>query len=250
MRKALLGALAVLLLAVGLVALWVYRSLDVLVERTVEQVGSELLGTQVSVDSADVELRAGRAIVRGIEVANPRGEGLAFSDEPAIRIGEVDVSIDVASLAASPIALEEVSVRDPFVNVEVTPSEVNLLALRRNLDRASPAAADAAAPGEAPRRFAVRRFAFEEGRLRADARAVGRDAREVVLPKLELREVGGEAGGTPGEIGKRVLEAFLARILAQVAKDRLSELIDRELDDLKEKAADALRSILGAERAE
>ncbi len=250
MRRRLLGALAVLLLAAALAALWLQRSLDTVARRTLERVGSELLGSEVSVASVDVDLRGARATARGIEVANPRGEGLAFSDEPAIRIAEVHVSIDAASLAGDPIALPEVSVRDPFVNLEVTPSEVNLLVLRRNVDRARPAAADAAARTGEPRRFAVQRFAFEEGTLRADATAVGRDAHDLRLPKLELRDLGGAAGGTPGELGKRVLEAFLARILTQVAKDRASELVEHELDALKEKAADALRSILGAERTE
>jgi hypothetical protein len=249
-RQRLLGALAVLLLAAGLAAVWLYRSIDGVTRRTLERVGSELLGTEVSVASVDVDLRAARAIVRGIEVRNPRGEGLAFSDLPALRIDEVHVSIEPASLAGDPITLQEVSVHHPFVNLEVTAGDVNLLALRRNLARARPAAADAAAGTGAPRRFAVRRFAFEEGTLRADATAVGREARELRLPKLELRDLGGAEGETPGELGKRVLEAFLARILAQAAKDRVSELIEQELDALKEKAADALRSFLGTERAE
>jgi hypothetical protein len=238
-----------MLLAVTLAAVWVYRSLDGLVQRTIERVGSELLGSEVSVDSVDVDLRAARATARGIEVANPRGEGLAFSDEPAIQIAAVDVSIEPASMAGDPIALREVEVHEPFVNVEVTASDVNLLVLRRNVDRARPADADAAAPAE-PRRFSVQRFAFGEGTIRADATAVGRGVHELKLPKLELRELGGPTGATPGELGKRVLEAFLARVLAQVAKDRVSDLVERELDDLKEKAADALRSILGAERKE
>jgi hypothetical protein len=248
-RQRLLGGVAVLLLAVALAAVWVYRSLDGLVQRTIERVGSELLGTEVSVASVDVDLRAARATVRGIEVANPRGEGLAFSNEPAIRIAAVDVSIEPASLAREPIALRDVEVHEPFVNLEVLASDVNLLVLRRNVDRARPAAADAAAPTE-PRRFSVQRFAFGEGTIRADARAVGREVHELKLPKLELRELGGATGATPGELGKRVLEAFLARVLAQVAKDRVSELVERELDELQEKAADALRSILGTERKE
>jgi len=246
-RRFLVAGLAVLVVATAVAALWLYRSLDGIVERTIENVGSELLGSEVSVASVDVDLRGGRATVRGVEVANPRGEGLSFSGDPAIRVGEIAVSLDPASVAGGPIRLPEVRAAELFVNLEVMPTEVNLLVLQRNLDRGRPEAADAAAGGE-PRRFRVGSFVFEEGTLRADASAVGREARELRLPSLRLAELGGARGATPGELGQRVLEALLARVLAQAAADRVSDLIDKELDQVKEKIGDALRSFLGAEK--
>ena len=250
MRRALLGGGAALLLAGALAALWLYRSLDGIVERTIERVGSELLGSRVSVASVDVDLGAGRASVRGLEVANPRVEGLSFSREPALRFDAIEVAIDAASLAGGPIRLEEVRVAAPFVNLEVMPGDVNLLVLQRNVSRARPGEADAAAGSEEPRRFRVGSFAFEEGTLRADASAVGREVRELRLPALRLAELGGPRGATPGELGQQVLGALLTRILAQAASDRVSELIDKELDQVKEKIGDALRSFLGAEKKE
>jgi hypothetical protein len=249
-RRALLAGVAALLVAGGLAALWLYRSLDGIVERTLERVGSELLGSEVSVSSVHVDLSAGRAEVKGLEVANPRVSGLDFSGEPAIRLDAIDVTLDAASLARGPIHLEEVRVAAPFVNLEVMPGDVNLLVLQRNLTRARPAEADAAAAAEPPRRFRVGSFSFAEGTLRADASAVGREVRELRLPALRLTELGGREGATPGQLGQQVLEALLARILAQAAADRVSELIDKELDQVKEKIGDALRSFLGAEKKE
>lgn len=250
MRRALLAGVAALLAAGGLAALWLYRSLDGIVERTLERVGSELLGSEVSVSSVHVDLSAGRAEVKGLEVANPRVSGLDFSGEPAIRLDAIDVTLDAASLARGPIRLEEVRVAAPFVNLEVLPGDVNLLVLQRNLTRARPAEADAAASDEPPQRFRVGSCSFAEGTLRADASAVGREVRELRLPALRLTELGGREGATPGELGQQVLEALLGRILAQAATDRVSELIEKELNQVKEKIGDALRSFLGAEKKE
>lgn len=248
MRRILVAGLAVLAVAAALVALWLYRSIDGIVERTIENVGSELLGSEVSVASVDVDLRGGRATVRGLEVANPQVEAISFSGTPAIRFDAIDVAIDHGSLARPPIQLEEVRVAAPFVNLEVMPGDVNLLVLQRNVARARPAEADATAPVEEPRRFRIGAFVTEEGTLRADASGVGRDVRELRLPPLHLGELGGALGATPGELGQRVLEALLARVLAQAAADRVSDLIDKELDQVKEKIGDALRSFLGAEK--
>jgi hypothetical protein len=156
--------LGLLVLAAALVAAlavvwWLVHSLDARVARALETVGSELLGTRVSVGAVDVDLRAGRATVRGVEVENPRGEKLAFSKEPAIRCEEIEVTIEPASLAGGgPIVLSEVRVRAPRLSAEVTPGGVNLLELERRVSRASPAEwtrragpRAAALPGAPPR---------------------------------------------------------------------------------------------------
>jgi hypothetical protein len=48
-RRLLVAGLAALVVAAALAALWLYRSIDGIVERTIEDVGTELLGSEVSV---------------------------------------------------------------------------------------------------------------------------------------------------------------------------------------------------------
>jgi hypothetical protein len=247
-RRALVAAAVAALLVAAGAALYLWRSLDGIVARSIEGVGTRLLGTEVEVSSVHVDLRHGSASLRGLTVANPRGEGLSFSKQPAFRLAEIHVTLEPTSLAAGPIVLREVAVVAPLANLEVTPADVNLLVLKRRLDRAQPGEADAAVAEGEPRRFRIERFRFEKGTLRADATAVGREVRELELPGLQLHDLGGAAGATPGELGQRVLGAFLGQVLAQAAKDRISELVEKELDRLGDRASDALRSFLGAEK--
>ena len=75
---------------------------------------------------------------------------------------------------------------------------------------------------------------------------MGGDVREVELPPLRLSNL----RGTPDEVGKRVLDAFLAAAVRQVARDRLSSEVEEQLESVKEKAAGAFRSLLGVEEKE
>lgn len=245
MRRVLLASLALTAALALAGVIWFTRSLDARVERYLERLGSELLGVPVRIASVDVALREGRATLHGLEVANPPGD---YSSRPALRVDDVSVSIEAASLASSPIVLREVAVGAPFVNLEVTEGGLNLLALSRHLDRVEPEQADAAADDEPPRLFRIETLRIREGTLRVDASALDREVREIALGDFARRNLGGASGGTPGELGQEVLGPFLNTVLAKVATDRIGELLEEQLDRAKEELSESLRSILGVKR--
>jgi hypothetical protein len=243
-KRALLALVVVIVVAAVAAGLWLLRSLDAIVARAIEDTGSALTGTRVGVSSVDVELREGRATVRGLTVANPAG----FSDHPALALGEIVVAIDVASVQErSPLVLSEVRVLRPTVSAELAAGGLNLDVLRKNVASApgdAGAESTPEAPAGEPLRIAVGRFDFEEGRLHADTTAVGGDAHDLALPPVHLSRLGGDAGAPPAEIGERALEAILAKAVQTVAKDRLSSEVEKRLEG----AGRALRDLLGVEK--
>jgi uncharacterized protein YoxC len=64
-------ALLLVVLAVGVV--WVLRNLDDFVLGTIEDTGSRLTGTAVTLDSVELDLAAGSATLKGLVVDNPPG---------------------------------------------------------------------------------------------------------------------------------------------------------------------------------
>ncbi|UCF40996.1 MAG: hypothetical protein JSW43_01250 [Gemmatimonadota bacterium] len=58
-------------LVTGLLALAWWALLDRVVERVVEETGAYLVGARVDLESADVRLREGRVVLRGLEVTDP-----------------------------------------------------------------------------------------------------------------------------------------------------------------------------------
>jgi hypothetical protein len=167
-----------------------------------------------------------------------------------MRFGEIEVAIDPASLTGGgPIVLAEVRVRAPRLSAEVTPGGINLLELERRVSRASPAEVDEKAAGRGePRRFLLRRLAFDAPSVRADSRAVGGELRELTLADLELADLGAPRGATPAELGQRALQGLLTSTLAELARQRIGAFVEQQLEQLKDKAAEALRDLLTPRR--
>lgn len=243
--KWLAAFLVLVALLVGAGVYWVTERLDRAVADAIEDTAGQVLGTEVRVGSVDLDLARGAATVRALQVANPKGERFAFSAEPAFRLGEITVAIDLdkldlEDLGSAPIPLELVRVAATELNAEVTEAGINLDVLRRNIG-----SVDLETSAE-PVRLEIARFEFEEGTLRADASAVGDEIRTLELPSLRLSNL----HGTPEVVAERVLDAFLGAAVRQIARDRFSSEVEEQLESVKEKAADALRSLLGVEERE
>lgn len=247
MKRALaIGAVVAAALAIAAVV-WLQHSLDGLVDRTIEQVGTELFGSRVSVEHARIHLRDGRATITGLEVANPAAPESDFSTEPALSLGEVAVEIDLAALdlaavraGAAPIPIALVRVAEPHVRAEASGGGLNLDRLRRNVREAAPSQ-DAQPQSElgAPIRIRIARLEFSGGQLLADATRVGGDVEQVEIPDFALEGIGGAQGATPAEIGKRVSDALLTRSIRAAALGGIGGEVER----LQEKASEKLRGL-------
>src|SRR6185369_4991606 len=104
-RNLIVAAVAVLFIAIGVVVMVVSRA-DRLVKRAIEEHGSAATQTAVSVEHVDIKLASTSAALRGLTVANPPG----FSTAPAVRLEEVQVAVDGASLGANVLVLNEVKI--------------------------------------------------------------------------------------------------------------------------------------------
>ena len=249
MRRPVVIVSAVLLVALVVALWWLVSSLDAFVARAIERAGSQALGVPVRVGSVSIDLREGRGTVRDLRVANPEG----FSSEPAVQVDEIVLGLRPAAVREDPIVVDEITVTGPRVLFEADArGRANLDVLRRNAAQAPDQPSEAAPEEEAPsRRLVLERLAMEEGRIVADLEALDADTRELALPPLRMRNVGGRSGAPPAAIARRVAERLLAHVAAAVAAERLGvwleQRIDEGLGEAGEAAKGALRSLLGRE---
>jgi uncharacterized protein involved in outer membrane biogenesis len=228
----------VLLLVVAAVVYFVRFRLDGVVKNAIERYGSEVTQTDVRVEGVHIDLRAGRGTIRGIAIANPPG----FSSAPAVTFSEIRIGLEPTSVRSNPIVVDEIHVGAPRVNVEFNgEGRMNVDQLRRNIDSYESRSRSASEPArsagggersaeEPTTRLRVRELTIDEGTIRVDASALGRDREpdEVRLGSVELSQLGRDAGATPGEVGEAVADALLERTLVAVAGSQAR----RALEDL------------------
>ncbi len=238
MKKLLIIAAVLLLVVIVGVGVFLYNSIDPIVKAGIEKYGSEIAGTKVSVGSVDISLKSGRGTIRNLEVHNPKG----FSSAAVFRLGEITVDLDVASLNKDPIVVDKVTVLAPEVHVEVAANgQTNLGVVKDHVD-AFHAGSGRSRKQDAgyEKKFRIATFTFENGRLDADATAVGAGAFEEEIPPVRMKDVGGAQGSSPDAIGKEVTHALLGAAMNVVEK----ELRNRAVEKLGEKVKEKLGTIL------
>lgn len=201
------------------------------VDRQIELVGSELTGVSVTV--RDVRIRLGRGLgeIGTLTIANPEG----YVATNAFEMDQLRMNLGIFStLAGDPLVLDELVISSPVVNLQKTSressnlreisenAEENMAEADRKLAAEEPASKDK--PGE-PFRIVVRRLVIEGVTL--NVRLADGTTRSGTLPSIELTDVGGDEGVTPGGLGLTVIGAMAGEMLKQAVA---RELVERSGD--------------------
>ena len=235
MKKVIIGFVLLVVIAISGGVYYVLTNLDSLVETAIEKYGSEATQTAVLVDSVKINLADGAAGINGLTVANPNGFVMPY----AFSLGEIRAGIDLQSLQEEPYIINEITVLAPQIFVEINEAnKTNLNALKKNLaagssattaDKSTPASAEGNAKEP---RLIIRRVTFADGNIQAKVAALQDKEYQLKLPKLDMTNLGGSKGATATELASEILKRLTDRAIEVVKKD----IIDAELNKLKEKA--------------
>lgn len=235
MKKVILGLMLIIVIAIAGSVYYLLTNLDALVEAGIEKYGSEATQTSVLVDSVKINLTDGAAGITGLTIGNPAGYDLpnAFS------LGEIRAGIDLQSLQEEPYIINEITVLAPQVFVEINEdAKTNLNELKNNLTAGSTGNAQdkkSQAPAESSAkepRLIIRRVTFADGTIQAKVAALQNKEYELKLPGLDMINLGGSKGATATELASEILKRLTDRASDIVKKD----IIDAELNKLKDKA--------------
>lgn len=256
-----IGAVLALLVAVVAVVVVVgLKNLDAIVKAVVEEVGTEVTGTQVTLSAAEIGIKEGRAELRGLGIANPEG----FSDALLLSVGKVAVDIDPMSLTKDVIVIDEVILSEiSFLAEQKELTKTNIEALLKNLESGSTGSGetekvqDGSAQTESTDvLLAVRKFVFEKSEVKLVSDEWG--DLTIPLPPISLQNLGTpENGLTPEQLAQRAMKPVLAQVkknvagqLKELAKDKVEEKAKQELQkqldkNLSESEQEALKSLKG-----
>ncbi len=209
-RNAVLAAVLVLAFAAGGALWWLFASLDGLVKQAIERWGPEITGVVVRVESVRIEAAEGRGTIKGLFVGSPRG----FEAPHAVKLGEMRLTLDAASLTKDVVVVKELLLVAPDVVYERGQGSDNLAVIQRNVDawvakHSGPKKADAG-PGK--------KFVIENVIIR-DGKAHFGTTLSSPMPNLHLRDVGKKSGGaSAGEVVKQVWGAMLKSVTSLASR--------------------------------
>ncbi|NQV21192.1 MAG: hypothetical protein HQ511_07235 [Rhodospirillales bacterium] len=215
------GVLVGLLLAVVLTA---YLSLGNIAGSLIEQHGSAILGTRVTVNEVEVAPLDGYLAIRGLEVKNPKG----FKADSIFRLAEVVVRIDTGTLGDSIVIVDELNIIEPQIYYELEfPEGSNIATVVRNIgayqaEQEKPTGAEAAMgepgvdTGDAGQSEELRLIIKDFRMLRAGLFS-GTNVKNPVLqkfPDFHIQNVGADKGGaTPAEVAQYIVGIISKRML-------------------------------------
>ena len=129
MKIKLVAPLLLIALTLALTLFWVSRNLDTLVKQVIESYGSRM--TQASVTAGSVALSAtdGKGSIRQLSIGNPPGFNTAY----ALKVDQVEVEVDLATVASDVVRIRRIAIQAPDVIYERGEALTNFDAITQHI---------------------------------------------------------------------------------------------------------------------
>ena len=238
LKKTLISVVFLLLLAGG--GLFFY--LDSIVKSGIEVVGSNLLGTVVTVDSVSLSPLSGQGSISGLRVENPEG----FESQYAFELDSVLVSIDVNSVFTDAAEIESIVIMQPVITYETKIASDNIRTLLDNLDEGDAPSSDPETEDDSAQQIVIREFRMVGSQLNFVSALV---SAPITLADIEIRDIGAEGGSASAANAVRVvLQELVASILNSndlPGLDGLRESVEGRIQDGAQRVEEAVEDLGG-----
>lgn len=224
MKKILLSLLVIVVALVAGALFWLRGNLDSLVRDGIVKYGSEMTKASVQVEAVEIKAADGQGVIRGLVVGNPAG----FKTAHALKVGKIDVVIDIATLAKDVVIVKKIAVVAPDVIYEKGETTTNFDAILKNVtDSLGPAEKK----GGGGKKLIVEEFTLRDAKAEASASFMGGKTVAVSLPDLNMRDIGKAKGGiSPGELGQEIAKAMKQKLADAVSFDHLLKSTGKMLE--------------------
>jgi hypothetical protein len=230
--KIALGALLLIAAAIG-IGLWTRNNLDHLVKQAIEEQGSAMTGVKVRVGAVRIAPGDGIGEISDLLIGNPAG----FHTPHLLKVAQIRIHIDLASVLQPVIHLHEISVLAPDVIYEKSEQQTNIDALQTNIQRATGASGNT--DGSKQPRLRLDLFQLRAATAHASAGFMQGKSASISLPDITLRDIGKDGGVTPAELGQIIAGAIKQKLSLAYNFDRALQATSKALD----KAGEAIKGL-------
>ena len=215
--KKVFVTILVLLLLLGIAA-WYFVSfrLDGVIKQQIEQVGSQTMGTSVSVGSVTTDLKNGSLVISRITVANPPG----YKNTNAITLNGIEAAVDYKTLD-----IKQIIVDKPEIVIEEKNGASNFTELLAGMeDSPEPAPAE---EGAEPPILVIHHFRMNESRAAFESTSMDHYS-DLKVKAIEVRDV----KGTPAEVTEVISTKVVKEIVSAAAMELLKAKASEKIDDI------------------
>jgi hypothetical protein len=211
------------LVLLGVAILGISMTINTTVKNALEQTGSHLAGTSVTVDRVSISPFTGRGEVNGFKVANPEG----FRDPYVFTSDQFIIQLSLRSLLSDEIFVNEIILTNPSVFIEQKLPENNLYSVLRNIQ-------EEASDDDASKDMEVGYFRMS-GATAALYSGIGGDRSvSIAVDTIELTDIGTQDGNMAAEkVVQQIAEQVVRMILQDAVQSGGSQVRDaiRDLFD-------------------
>jgi hypothetical protein len=254
MKTLKMVGIPVLVLATIAIALayFLLSNLDEIIKRVIEEVGSQVTRTEVTLESVHLDLKTGRGKLSGLKIANPPGGG--YKSAYAFQLDSILLDVDLESLNGPVVIITDLTVDGAKLIAEQKGEKTNLSELLDKVRDSSEKAGKASTgkkqtqpQGEAASsdvRLMLEKFTFTNTSATIITEQLGEKALQV--PGFQLNNIGNkEAGLTPEQAAIELLRGVIKETTLAV-RDQLRELAEDALEEKyqpKKKLREKLKSL-------
>ncbi|MGE5173270.1 MAG: hypothetical protein ACM3MD_05515 [Betaproteobacteria bacterium] len=223
----ILTSVLALIVVAGLIFLW--TNINWIVKSAIEHYGSQTTRTSVRVASVSIKLAQGKGTIEGLTVANPKG----YTAAHVLSLGSISVRIVPSTVTSTPVVIDDIRISAPQIIYEMDSSgTANVDVLKKNIassDSAPKRPADKKKPGKETR-LRIKKLVIENGRVDASVAVPGSRPQAITLKRIEMTDIGGQAGATPEQVAKQVLSAIVSEVSREVAEAGAKRLLEKGLE--------------------
>jgi uncharacterized protein involved in outer membrane biogenesis len=204
---------AVVVLVIVMVCV-AFFSLNSIVKKGVELVGSRVTKTEVKLGAARISVFTGSGQLSDFSIGNPEG----FStNHTAYKVGGIKLALKPSSLMSDVIQVDEINIQQPEITVEGGINGSNLGKIMDNLKSGAPTGPspdNKPEGGEKEKNIYIKDLTVTGGKIDVTLTALGGKGLSLPLPPVHLRDIGSpDKGVTMEEASRQVLRQILEQAI-------------------------------------
>ena len=232
-----------LLVLIGVGIFFFATSFESIVKKAVNKYGSEVTGTDVSIDGFKLSLTDGKGTINKLTVSNPKG----YSTPYLFSLDRISVVVDLESIMTDTIIIKEIIVERPVVSYEmISVTRNNVSDILKNIEQytakgnAGTEKTKTEPAKEKPgKKVIINKVVVNEGEVASAVSIQGKSASaSATLPSITLKDIGKESKG-----GESIASA-IGTIFNKILNTAMQAVVAGKLGDYKAMAKENLNNVV------